>query len=116
MLNTIVLSVLVVILVIIFVLDKKSRNREIIMHAQIQQKINIINNTLSSIPSNKSLNVKFEELEESLRRTNSKFAHQHGFRVETITRDLEMTMSTLDSVQEKISELEVSIQNISNQR
>lgn len=119
MLNSIVLSALIVILVINFVMDINSRKSDRIYDSKIQQRINILSKKVNSTLPKKDLKIldnRFTELKDSLEQSNSELSRSIGFRIETMSRDLEITMSTLDSVQEKIAELEVSIQNLSNKK
>lgn len=92
MLNSIILSSLIVLLIVNWILDVKSRKDSIRRDLKFQNQINAITvrvNTLSNT-MDKNYAISYSELE-------------------TIS-------NTIDSVQHKIAEIEVSIQNITNQR
>lgn len=119
MLNTVILSLLIVILVINFILDINSRKKDRVYDSKIQQRINILTNKVNKLnveSTIKQLQSNFDTLEEDLKRDIALSQQQSGFRLEHLSKDLEITMRTLDSVQEKIAELEVTIQNLSNQK
>jgi polyhydroxyalkanoate synthesis regulator phasin len=122
MINTIILVALIIILVINFVLDINSRKSDRVYDSKVQQRINILTDRVNKLsvgsagPGAKEIQGKFDELEQSIIRNISLTQQQLGFRLENLSKDLDITMRTLDSVQEKISELEVSIQNLSNQK
>lgn len=93
MLDTIFLSALIILLVINFILDYKSSKKAKTIHNDVlKQRLNNLSRKVNAI------NIRTvgcgPELEE----------------------DLQLTMKQLDSVQEKIAELEVTIQNLSNQK
>lgn len=93
MLDTIFLSALIVLLAINFILDYKASKKTKSLNIDI-------------------LNLKIDKLSKKVNAINIRTV---GCGPELI-EDLELTMKQLESVQEKISELEVSIQNILNKK
>lgn len=93
MLDTIFLSALIVLLAINFILDYKASKKTKTIHNEVfKQRLDKLSKKVSAI---------------NIRTV--------GCGPELI-EDLELTMKQLESVQEKISELEVSIQNILNKK
>lgn len=93
MLDTVFLSALIVLLTINFILDYKSSKKNKTTHNDVlKQRLDTLSKKVTAI------NIRTvgcgPELEE----------------------DLQLTMKQLEAVQEKIAELEVSIQNLSNKR
>jgi len=119
MLNTTILSALIILLVTNWVLDIKSRKAYNINNSKLHERINTLTRVVNNLNGDtrvKALDHKFKELEDTLKRDISQINQQNGFRMENIAKEIEFLSRTIDSVQEKIAELEVSIQNISNQR
>ena len=93
MLDTIFLSALIVLLAINFILDYKSSKKTKTIHNDVlKQRLDKISKKVSAI---------------NIRTVGCGPA---------LEEDLQLTMKQLESVQEKIAELEVSIQNLSNKK
>ena len=118
MLNTIILSSLIVLLVVNWILDIKSRKARNINDSKVHERINTLTrvvNNLNGEAGAKALSHKFKELEAILKTDINQLQWQHhGFRMEQTTKEIEFLSRTIDSIQEKIAELEVSMQNNHN--
>ena len=117
MLNTEILSSLIVLLVVNWFLDIKSRKARNINDSKVQERINTLTrvvNNLNGDTAVKALSHKFKELEATLKTDINQLQQHHGFRMEQTTKEIEFLSRTIDSIQEKISELEVSMQNNHN--
>ena len=117
MLNTTILSSLIVLLVVNWFLDIKSRKARNINDSKVHERINTLTNFVyvnGNSVSLTSLSHKFKELETTLKTDINQLQQHHGFRMEQTTKEIEFLSRTIDSIQEKISELEVSMQNNHN--
>ena len=116
MLNTTILSSLIVLLVVNWFLDIKSRKARNINDSKVHERINTLTNFVyvdGNRVSLTSLSHKFKELEATLK-TDINQLFDRDFRMEQTTKEIEFLSRTIDSIQEKISELEVSMQNNHN--
>jgi hypothetical protein len=117
MLNTIILSSLIVLLVVNWILDIKSRKARNLNDSKVHERINTLTRVVNNLNGDtgvKALSYKFKELEKALKTDINQLQQHNGFRMEQTTKEIEFLSRTIDSIQEKIAELEVSMQNNHN--
>ena len=99
MFNSILLFSMIALLVINFILDIKARKDRRAFNNKINDRINILVNRVNSIQKKSQIGALRQEIDAELT---------------TISRENQLTDRTIDSIQEKLAELEVSIQNNHN--
>ena len=90
---------MITLLVINFILDIKARKDRRAFNTKTNDRINLLVNRVNSIQKKSPIGALRQEIDAELA---------------SMSRDLKLTDSTIDSIQEKIAELEVSIQNNHN--